>query len=272
MMAREFIFLDGEPLLTKIPMRSLLYGEGVFETFRWKGTEPVFLKKHLDRMKNGAKLLSIPMPAEKVIKNSVEKAVEKSNIADATVKVCLLSSGSMVFHEDTDKAHLMVIVKDYEKQKERMRAHIASFRRNSSPLLRIKSTNYLENVVARREAKSMGYDECLFLNQRAQITEGSSTNIFWVKGDVMYTPSVECGLLPGITRETIITSGQELGLEVREGRFKLEDLLSSNLAFLTNSLIGMAVLAQVDSNKINFNEEIYIRIRDVLFRKLRWTS
>ncbi|HDI12805.1 MAG TPA: aminodeoxychorismate lyase [Hadesarchaea archaeon] len=270
-MGREFIFLDKEPLVTKIPMRSLLYGEGVFETFRWRGTEPVFLKKHLDRMKNGAKLLSIPMPAKKIIKNSVKEAVDRSNIMDAIVKICLLSSGSMIFHGDADKAHLMVIVKNYEKQKGQMRAHIASFRRNSSPLLCIKSTNYLENVTARREAKNMGYDECIFLNQQDEITEGSSTNIFWIKGEVMYTPSVDCGLLPGITRETIITLGRKLGLEVKEGRFKLEDLLSSNCAFLTNSLIGMAALTQIDSNKINFNEEIYVRIRDALFRKLRWT-
>lgn len=268
---KEFMFLDGEPCGKKIPLRSLLYAEGVFETFRWKGSPPVYLEKHLNRMKRGAELLSIPLPTQKSIENSVQKTVQKSNITDAYVKICLLSSGSMTFYDKAEKGHLLTIIKNYEAQKEHMHAHIASFRRNSSsPLLCIKSMNYLENVLARREAKSMGYDESIFLNQRDEITEGSATNLFWVKKGVLYTPSVDCGLLPGIIREALISIAPDLDFEVKEGKFNLDDVLFSDGAFLTNSLIGVAALTEIDNHKITFDEKIHVRIRGALLRKLRW--
>lgn len=273
MEVRELLFLDGELFEKKIPLRSLLYAEGVFETFRWKGSPPVYFEKHLSRMKSGAELLSIPFPTEKNIKNFVEESVKKSNIADAYVKICLLSSGPTTFYEKAEKEHLLTIIKKHNAQKERVRAHVASFRRNSSsPLLRIKSMNYLENVIARREAKTMGYDEPIFLNQRDEITEGGTTNLFWMKKNVLHTPSVNCGLLPGITREALISLAPNLDFEVREGRFNLEDVLSSDCAFLTNSLIGVVAVTAIDDHKINFDREIYIKIRDALFHKLGWIS
>lgn len=270
-MVVEFLFLDGNPLVEKIPLRSLLYAEGVFETFRWKGSPPAFLKRHLDRMKQGSKFLSIPFPSGEDIKSAVEEAIRRSNLTDAYVKVCLLSSGPTKFYEQAVKSHVLVVVRSYESSKERMRAHIASFKRNSSsPLLRVKSLNYLENVLARREAQDHGCDEAIFLNERGEIAEGSSTNIFWVKENVLYTPAVDCGLLPGITREALISLTTEIGLNVVEGGFDLNEVLYSDGAFLTNSLIGIAALAGVDEIDLKLDEELFVKLRAALFKKFRW--
>lgn len=70
----------------------------------------------------------------------------------------------------------------------------------------------------------MGYDEALFLNERGEVIEGSSTNVFWVRGGVLHTPAPECGLLPGITREALISLAPELDLEVKEGKFNLSGI------------------------------------------------
>lgn len=267
-----FVFLDGKPIDEKLPLRSLLYAEGLFETFRWKGLPPVFLEKHIERMKRGSEFLSIPFPGTGDVKKRVEEAARISGVADAYVKICLLSSGPTKFYERAGGGHVLVIVRDYESPRERMRAHVASFRRNSSsPLPRVKSLNYLENVLARREAMVKGYDEAIFLNERGEVAEGSCTNIFWVKHGTLRTPASECGLLPGITREALISLAPELGLEVKEGRFKLNDLLSSNGAFLTNSLIGVSAITDVDGNKIPFDVELFTKLRTALFQKLGWT-
>jgi len=270
-MVVEFLFLDGNPLLEKIPLRSLLYAEGVFETFRWNGSSPAFLERHLARMKQGSEFLSIPFPGEENVKNALEDAIRRSNLTDAYVKICLLSSGSARFYEEAVKSHVLAVVRSYEPSKEHMRANIASFKRNSSsPLLRMKSLNYLENVLARREAGNRGCDEAIFLNERGEIAEGSSTNIFWVKGGMLYTPAVDCGLLPGITREVLISLAPGLGLEVEEGRFGLDEVLSSDAAFLTNSLIGMSALSDVDGTKIALEAKLFTRLRTALFQKLGW--
>jgi len=267
----EIIFLDGEPLKEKIPLRSLLYGEGVFETFRWKGSPPVYMNKHIDRMKMGSEFLAIPFPGKHSIKTAVEEAIKISKIADAYVKVCLLSSGGMKFHERPKEGHVLVVVRGYEPQKENMRAHVVQPRRtSSSPLIRVKSVNYLENVLARREAMSKGYDEAIFLNERGEVAEGSSTNIFWVEKEALYTPAADCGLLPGVTREVLISFAPGLGLEVEEGRFGLDGVLSSDAAFLTNSLIGMSALSDVDGAKIALEAKLFTRLRTALFQKMGW--
>jgi 4-amino-4-deoxychorismate lyase len=270
---REFLFLDGKPLEQKLPLRSLFYGEGLFETFRWKDSPPVFLRKHLKRMKKDSELLSIPFPGEEKIKNAVREAVDKSGVKDAYVKLCLLSAGPIKFHERGDEGQVLVVVRGYEPPKEYVRVHVTPFKRaSSSPLLRVKSLNYLENVLARREAERMGYDEALLLNERGEVTEGSSTNIFWVKRNVLYTPALECGLLPGITREALISLAPELDLEVKEGRFNLDEVLTSQGAFFTNSLIGITAITEIDKVRIRVNNELFEGLRCSLYRKLGWIS
>ena len=224
-------------------------------------------------MKQGSELLSIPFPGEEKLKNAVEEAVDKSDMKDDYVKLCLLSAGSLKFHERGDESQVLVVVREYGVPKEYMRAHAAPFKRaSSSPLLRVKSLNYLENVLARREAERMGYDEALFLNERGEVTEGSSTNVFWVRGGVLHTPALECGLLSGITREALISLAPELNLEVKEGKFNLNEILASQGAFFTNSLIGITVITEIDKAGVFVNGELFRGLRRSLFQKLGWIS
>jgi len=268
---KEYIFLDGEPLKQKLPLRSLFYGEGLFETFRWLGAPPVFLKKHIDRMKRGAEFLKIPFPDKQNIKNAVEDSVNKSGVKDAYVKICVLCAGPLKFYKPANEVQVLVMVREYEAPKKYVRAHVVPFKRiSSSPLSRIKSINYLENVLARREAERMGYDEAIFLNERGEVAEGSSTNIFWVKRGILHTPALECGLLPGITREALISLAPKLGLEVKEGKFNLNEILTSQGAFFTNSLIGITAITEIDKTEIIVDEELFTKLRGALLEKLKW--
>ncbi|MFN4133641.1 MAG: aminotransferase class IV [Candidatus Hadarchaeales archaeon] len=267
----DLMFLDKKPVGEKLPVRSMMFAEGVFETFRWKNSPPVHLDEHLDRMARGAKVLKIPFPGKGHLADVIKNAIERSKLHDAYVKVCLLSSGSKKFSDIPGEAQVMVLVRMYEPQREQLTAHVASFRRNSSsPVVRIKSTNYLENVLARREAKDLGFDEAIFLNERGEVTEGAATNLFWVKEGKLFTPAVECGLLPGITRGRLLSLAPRLGLETVEGMFGLKEVLSSYGAFLTNSLMGVAALTDVDGVKIPLNVEIFKKIRHAVFEEMKW--
>jgi 4-amino-4-deoxychorismate lyase len=268
---KELIFLNGEPMKGEFPLRSLLYAEGVFETFRWKGSPPAFLGAHLERMKRGAQFLDLPFPKEAAIRDAVRGAVTASGIDDAYVRLNLLSSGPAKFPKRADHSHLLLVIREYEPPEEHVRAHLSRFRRlSSSPLHGIKSLNYLENVIARREAEDLGYDEAIFLNERGEVAEGSATNLFWVKENELFTPARECGLLPGITRKVLISLAPELGLEVREGRFGLGEIFSARGVFLTSSLRGLAALVAIDGRKIPFDEDLYARMKIALYRKLKW--
>ena len=168
---------------------------------------------------------------------------------------------------------MLIVAREYVPSKPEMSVHVASTRRNSSsPLLAVKSLNYLENIVARREAERLGHDESVFLNESGYLAEGCSTNIFWAKNGSLFTPELSCGLLPGITREALISVAKKLGMKVKEGRFKLASMLGSQGAFLTNSLIGITPVSWVDDVKLASDEKIFIRLRDSLDKKLGWRA
>ena len=119
-----------------------------------------------------------------------------------------------------------------------------SKRNKYSKLTYLKSTNYLENILERERILKAGYDEALFLNTDDEICEGSLTNIFFIVDDKIYTPAIYCGLLKGIVRSYIINK-----YNVIEGKYYLEDLYKSQGIFITNSLIGIMKVAQINNKK-----------------------
>ena len=263
--------MDGERVRDMLPLRALFYGEGVFETFRFRSAMPEFFDKHIKRMKNGAELLGIPVPDGEHIANRVLSAISESGISDAYVKVCVLSEGSTVFYGHAEKANLLVIVRTYAVSRGPINTSICSFKRNSdSPLLRIKSLNYLENILARREAIPLGYDESLLLNEYDEIAEGSASNIFWVRDGVLFTPLLACGVLPGIIRGILIEHASETGLDVQEGRYHIQDIMESEFAFFTNSLTGLLGIARINETPLSVDSTLRDTIKGILFNLLKW--
>ncbi len=128
------------------------------------------------------------------------------------------------------------------------RAVTVSFPRNpDSPLVRLKSLNFLENILGRKEAAAAGADEGIFLNTRGEVTEGTVSNVFLVDSrGRLVTPHPASGLLPGITREVVVELARDLGLEVAEEVVLPEQLRAAREAFLTNSLLGVMPLVALD--------------------------
>ena len=267
----DYIFLDGARVDNALPIRSLFYGEGLFETFRYRNRLPVLFDKHLERMEAGAVLLKVPFPEKDYIKELIEKAIMESEIKDAYVKICLLSEGDSAFYRAAIKSQLLVIIKKYVPPKQSVKLNINSFKRISeSPLLKVKSVNYLENILARREASRLGFDEALFLNQRDEITECSASNIFWFKGDTLFTPSMECGLLPGTTRDLILNFAFDYRINPIEGSFSLSDLIDGEFVFITNASIGSVPVTKVGGYSINSENNNFGKFKNTLLQKLEW--
>jgi len=268
----EQVLMNGERVRDALPLRTLFYGEGVFETFRFRSGMPVFFDRHIERMRKGAELLSIPLPEANSITDAVLSAVSESGLSDMYVKVCLVSAGNSLFYKNADKTRTIVIIKKYEVVNGPAKASVCSFSRNSkSPLVRIKSLNYLENILARREAMDSGFDEALFLNERDEITEGSASNIFWVSDGTLFTPSLGCGVLPGIIRGVLMEQASDMGLQVEEGGFTITDLAESDFAFFTNSLAGVRELAKINETHLSVDSHLSSLIKEKLFGLLKWS-
>ena len=110
----------------------------------------------------------------------------------------------------------------------------------------------MENILSLKHCreKNKMVKECIFLNTSGYLAEGSKSNLFLVRGGVIYTPSVECGLLPGITRRRVMELLNRQGIEVREGKYRVEELYESDEVFCTNSLMEVMPVVKVDEKVI----------------------
>ncbi|MCX7759984.1 MAG: aminotransferase class IV [Hydrogenothermaceae bacterium] len=243
----ERYFLNTEHLDDEKFVRVISYGEGVFETFRYNGKFPKHLDKHYERLVKGLKTLKIPVISKEDFTYNISKAVENFDEKDLYVKVIVFGEGMSYYPLMSLKTNVLVILKPYKPIDEDITLTVAPFRVHSSdPLLRIKSTNYLRNILVKRYARERGYFDAIILNENEEITETSSANIYWIKGRYLYTPSVDCGLLPGVSRSVVIENAKNEGFTVVEGRFSLKDIKNADFVFLSNALHGVMRVKNVD--------------------------
>jgi len=130
-------------------------------------------------------------------------------------------------------------------------AIIASVRRNSlSPLSRLKTNCYLENIIARQEARAVNADEALILNEQGMIGEASGSNVFLVNGGNLFTPSIDCGVLPGVIREAVLELAAKLGIKTSETVITRDELYEADESFLTSSIIEVMPLTSIDNKAV----------------------
>ncbi|NPV30399.1 MAG: hypothetical protein HPY58_12290 [Firmicutes bacterium] len=234
--------------------RGFLYGDGLFETVRVYRGKPFAWRRHLARLAAGCQVLQIPFPGEE-LKTGVEALLEASGLAEGSLRVTVARGESPrgLLSPPGIKPTVVITAHPGEPYPPAayargFRAATVSFPRNHlSPLVRLKSLNYLENVLGRREAAAAGADEGIFLNIKGEVAEGTISNVFLVfQGRSIITPHPESGLLPGITREIVLSLAGELGFSVAEKIVLPEDFRKAEEAFLTSSLLEVMPLVSLD--------------------------
>ncbi len=233
--------------------RALYYGEGLFETLRWKG-ENEKLRLHYRRLKNSADFFGIPCPSYEEFLSDITTAVGGG--MNKYVKYCLFSEGGEHFADEPTDYISQVIVKELPVPPKEVKLCLSPYRRHSAnPLHGHKTTGYLFNVLVKRNAKGRGYFDGVVLNEEEAITECSSSNLLLLKGGRLYTPAKECGLLWGTTLEVLARE-----LDVREERLKLQDLEQAQSIFLLNSLIGAVPVSKFESASKGIDRELHAEL------------
>jgi branched-chain amino acid aminotransferase len=238
----------------------LLYGDGLFETMRIYAGRPYLLKQHLQRLKTGAAYLEIPLEDTGKINTAVEQVIEANAVTEGSLRLTLTGGGRRVVlwpRTPQIKPTLLITVKKTVPYPEHLyhsgyRAVLVSFPRNeSSPLAKIKSLNFTEYMLGKREALRNDCDEGIFLNTKGELTEGTTSNLFIYDGKTLMTPEADCGLLPGISRaETLRLAREKLAVPVAEKILYRKDLEQAVEAFLTASIIELMPLIGVNGKNI----------------------
>lgn len=263
------IWLDGEMVPWReakvhVLTHTLHYGMGAFEGVRAyhaeQGTAIFRLQDHTKRLLNSAHILGMKVPYDADTLNKAQlAAVKENNLKSAYLRPMLFyGSEGMGLRADNLKVHCMVAAWSWgsylgvENMEKGIRVRVSSFTRHhvNITMCRAKANgNYINSMLALKEALETGYDEALLLDSQGFVMEGSGENIFIVRDGVIYTPDLSSAL-DGITRKTIIQIAEEAGYKVIEKRITRDEVYIADEAFFTGTAAEVTPIREVDNRPI----------------------
>ena len=242
----------------------LLYGDGVFEGIRVYGGRVFLHQQHIDRLFESAKAIRLVIPmSPAAIMAAVEETVKANHLDDGYVRLVVTrGAGSLGLDIRKTSDPKVIVIADTislyppETYTKGMHLVTASTIRNHPGALssRIKSLNYLNNILARIEGTDAGMVEALMLNHKGEVAECTGDNIFIVKHRVLLTPGLDAGILEGITRNAVMQLAVEGGYEVRETSLTRHDLYIADEMFLTGTAAEVVAVVSLDGRKIGTGE------------------
>ena len=236
-----------------------LYGDGIYETLRAYKGAVFMIDEHIERLFRSASMIGLVLPkGHDGIKEAVYQTMKANGHKEAYVRITISRGpGPLGLDPALCPQPTFVIISkefmDYPRSYYQKGVNIAivNTRRNYKKALdpKIKSLNFLNNILAKRESIDRGAYEAIMLNHNGHVAEGTISNIFFVKDNILCTPATGVGILDGITRRIILDAARELGIKVKEGRFRPEDLYNADEVFISNTTMEVMPISGVDDKK-----------------------
>ncbi|MCH2127976.1 MAG: branched-chain-amino-acid transaminase [Pirellulaceae bacterium] len=251
---------DKEDAKISVYDHGLLYGDGVFEGMRSYAGRVFRLEQHLQRLWNSAKAIWLEMPlSQDELAQAVNETLSVNNISDGYLRL-LVTRGAGTLGLDpnrTSNPQVIIIADRIELYPEEYYRNglelvtVSTIRNHPAALSpRIKSLNYLNNILAKIEGLQAGCIEALMLNHKGEVAECTGDNVFIVRDGVLYTPPVDAGILEGITRETVIEIAKKNSIQVEQTPLTRHDIFIAEECFLTGSAAEIVPVVKLDSRTI----------------------
>lgn len=225
------------------PDEGYFFGLGAFETIAIEDSVPVFLQEHLNRLQCSLDFLHLEIPRE-MLEKKVADALVSPGLQTGRHALKLTVSEKNILTSTRPNAYTSA---DYERG---FTTDFTTVRRNeTSPLTYHKTLNYGDCILEKRRAKERNIDEPIFLNTQGAISEGATTNVFFVKNSRIVTPKLSCGLLPGVMRQYLCAH-----YEIEEVTLYPDDIPNFDEMFLTNSLLGVMAVTLLGDHRFPSRE------------------
>ncbi|MBC8191794.1 MAG: aminotransferase class IV family protein [Candidatus Marinimicrobia bacterium] len=238
------LWVEAEQAVVPFNDQGFLYGDSLFETVRVNHGKPFRLEKHLERMQSGMDTIQMES-AEQLAKipEILKEYISRNNLDSALARIIVtrgISKGSPWRSESTPTIYM---TSRPVNKPEDWPVRVIFLEEKNYPILRfhpaIKSGNYLGNMLAKKDAEDAGAFEPVFVNRDGYVTECAIRNIFFIKDDVLLTPCLELGVLPGVIRDTIMELAQMRHLKVREALINQDDVPEMDEAFISSTGVGV---------------------------------
>tara|TARA_B100000470_G_scaffold160496_1_gene125780 strand:+ start:117 stop:974 length:858 start_codon:yes stop_codon:yes gene_type:complete len=237
-----------------------LFGDSIYEVICTSQGKPCFLNEHLNRLYASASGISLEIPnTSKEIKEQIQNTLNSADNDESYIRIIVTRGIGEVDIDPSSclNPNIIIFVKGIpqipaERYRKGVSIALVSIKRNSADSLNpaVKTGNYLNNVLARIEAQKMGAEDAIMVNSLGQLTEGTTSNLFFVKGGRLLTPVKECGILSGITREKIIQIAHKNGITLEEGKWSSEELFNAEEIFLSGTVKKIMPVTVLDNRPV----------------------
>jgi branched-subunit amino acid aminotransferase/4-amino-4-deoxychorismate lyase len=274
----RYVWVNGKIQEDHVPIipietKGLMYGAGCFETIRSYKGRFLHFERHIDRLKRGVEYLKIRLPESydlQIIQEAARSIISKNQLEsrDALVRIQVSDSGGRGYRADSELDPIFMITADQAGGYKEGYKVVTVSNRVIPGICRpndLKLCNCLHYMEAWREARSRNVNDALMLTVDGIVAETSIANIFWKKGNNIYTPSELCDILPGIFRGIVIDILSEMpSYHVNEGRYFPSDVTDAELIWVTNSVKQIQPVTSYDGKKIpgesNFYEDLWYQL------------
>jgi branched-chain amino acid aminotransferase len=246
----------------------LICGWGLFTTLRISGGEAFAYERHWRRLEKDAAIIRLPMPYTSAkVRVHLQEVIRANKVTEGCARIYLVFNHAGFWQSDErqPQVDLIVYTADLPPYQEPALLTIREHGRHAaSPLSGVKSISWLNNVWAVAEASKEGFHEVVMLNERGEVAECTSANIFAVKNDKIFTPPLNSGCLEGITRGILMEIAPEAGIALAEQTLHLEDLYSADEVFISSTNRGVLSVGEIAGHKIaNASGPVAHQIREL---------
>jgi 4-amino-4-deoxychorismate lyase len=235
-----------------------LYGRGVFTTLAIYNHQPFLYSSHWARLMEHAARAGLDRSQleDGSVRDLIAQLIEANKVKNGRARVTLLASAEhgiwkVKGQEERRKTDLMIMTGEaHVVSEDGLALTVSPYRANTlSPLIGVKSVNYLEHILAREEARARDFDEAVTLNERGEIVSATMANIFWVTDGTIHTPALATGALAGTTRACVMQLASDLSIPLVEGIYDLSDLGDADEIFLTSAGQSVAIVTTFDFHR-----------------------
>jgi len=237
-----------------------LFGDSVYEVVATHQNLPCFLNEHLARLRQSANAIALQIPwTDDQFKTEINRTIQEAGNSESYIRIIVTRGEGEIDIDPSScsKPNILLYVtplKSYPEEyyRDGVEISLVSIKRNSKDALNpgIKTGNYLNNVLAQMEAIKGGAKDALMLNHDGHLTECTTSNFFMVRNGALLTPSLDCGILSGITREVILKLADESGILVEEGKWLPEELDRVEETFISGSIKKIMPVCRIDNRLI----------------------
>jgi 4-amino-4-deoxychorismate lyase len=257
-------FIDESAFHVGLDNRAFSYGDGVFETIVAFPHKVNYLSDHLERLSSGIKTLGMILPKEinqKTCEELIKELIVKNNLDKARVKILVWRKSGGFFTPQSNDAEFIITASRFIQppaQSEKVFIY-DNVRIPYSGFSKFKTLSSLPYVMAGIAKKELNADDLILLDTEGNIAEGLVSNLFWIKGNNVFTPSIETGCKEGVMRKQILSFLDQNKIQCNEGKFRKEDLLSADFAF-TSNVTGIVAILKLEDIIYHQSSELFNKI------------